>query len=483
MDEFGASGGTVVVTNPMNGEVLAMVCEPSFDPNQPSAYAMAARRNRVVTDLFEPGSVFKLVTFAGIIQEKIRTPRDIIFCENGAYKVADKVITDHGERYGNLTIAEVVANSSNIGTYKLARLLGREKFYSYARDLGFGMPTRIDTDGEAPGTLKHPAEWSGYSLAAMSMGYEVLVNAVQMAMAYGAIANGGQLLQPRLIAAVEGPGGEVVRHEDAEVVRRVMSGETAHTLTAMMEGVVISGTGKNAAIPGVRIAGKTGTAHKALTRARGYSPSDLNVSFAGFFPVPEPRYLIFVMLESPRTSQWGGLAAAPTFKRIAQRILFAEPARQSTELNESFTFNTGETIMDDAGTIILPDFTNRRRTAGEEMLRTLGLDAVWDGKGDFILNQMPPPGATVAQQAKVTLQLFEVNRAQQQLHMPNVVGLSLRQALQQLSLLGIDAHVSGAGRVMQQFPPAGTAVSSSLRCDLRCQARVSAGREVVFGSQ
>ncbi|MGH7496413.1 MAG: penicillin-binding transpeptidase domain-containing protein [bacterium] len=479
MDLFGASGGLVVVTNPMNGEVLATVCEPSFDPNQPSAYTMAARRNRVITDLFEPGSVFKLVTFAGVIQEKIRTPRGPIFCENGAYKVADKIITDHGERYGNLTVAEVVANSSNIGTFKLARLLGREKFYRYARDLGFGMPTRIDTDGEASGTLKHPAEWSGYSLAAMSMGYEVLVNAMQMAMAYGAIANGGQLLQPRLIAAVEGPEGEVSRFEEPEVVRRVMSGETARTLTAMMEGVVISGTGKNAAIPGVRIAGKTGTAHKALTRARGYSSSDLNVSFAGFFPVPEPRYLIFVMLESPRTSQWGGLAAAPTFKRIAQRILFAEPARHSTELNESYIFNTGETIMEDTRTIILPDFTNRRRVAGEEMLRSLGLEAVWDGKGDFILNQMPPPGATVAHQAKVTLQLFEVNRAQQQLRMPNVVGLSLRQALQQLSVHGIDAHVSGTGRVVQQYPPAGTEVSSSLRCDLRCQAGVRAAREVV----
>src|SRR5512145_2087998 len=126
------------------------------------------------------------------------------------------------------------------------------------------------------------------------------------------------------------------------------------------------------------------------------------------------------------------MAAAPTFKRIAQRILSAEPARHPTELNEPFTFNTGETIMDDARTIILPDFTNRGRMAGEEMLRTLGLEAVWDGKGDFILNQMTQPGATVTQKAKVTLQLFEVNRTQQQLHMPNVVGLSLQQALQQL---------------------------------------------------
>ncbi len=478
MDLFNAGGGIVVVTDPMNGEVLAMVCEPSFDPNQPSAYATATRRNRVITDLFEPGSVFKLVTFAGIIQEKIRMPRDIIFCENGAYKVADKVVTDHGEHYGNLTVAEVVANSSNIGTLKLARLLGREKFYSYARDFGFGMPTRIDTDGEASGTLKHPAQWSGYSLAAMAMGYEVSVNAMQMAMAYGALANGGRLLQPKLIATIEEPGDEVLRFDETEVVRRVMSGETARILTAMLESVVISGTGKNAAIPGVRIAGKTGTAHKALVRARGYSQSELNVSFAGFFPATNPRYLIFVMLESPRTSQWGGLAAAPTFKRIAQRILFAEPARQSTQLNESFTLNTGETIMDDARTVILPDFTNRRRTSGEEMLRTLGLEAVWDGRGDFILNQMPPPGATVAPSAKVTLQLFEVNRVQQQLRMPQVVGMSIRQALQQLSLYGIDAHVVGSGRVAQQYPPAGTTVSSSLRCELRCQSKVSMAREV-----
>ncbi len=478
MELFGASGGLAVVTNPMNGEVLAMVCEPSFDPNQASAFATATRRNRTLTDLFEPGSVFKLITFAGAIQEKIRTPRDIIFCENGAYKIADKVVTDHGERYGNLTVAEVLAYSSNIGTAKLARLLGRDKFYRYARDFGFGMPTRIDTDGEAAGTLKHPAEWSGYSLAAMSMGYEVSVNALQVAMAYGAIANGGELLQPKLIAAVADPEGEVLRFDETEVVRRVVTGETARTLTAMMEGAVISGTAKNAAIPGVRIAGKTGTAHKALARARGYSSSELNVSFAGFFPVPNPRYLIFVMLESPRTSQWGGLAAAPTFKRIAQRILFAEPARPSTEQDKSFTLNTGETIMDDTRTIILPDLTNHRRAAGEEMLRTLGLEAVWDGKGDFILHQMPPPGATVARHAKVTLELFEIDRVQRQLHMPALVGLSLRQALQQLSLHGLDAQVTGSGRVVQQYPPAGTVVSSGVRCELRCQAKAAAAREV-----
>lgn len=478
MDKFSASGGMVVVTNPMNGEVLAMVCEPGFDPNQPAAYTPARRRNRVITDLFEPGSVFKLTTFAGVIQEKIRTPADVVFCENGAYKVADKIVTDHGERYGNLTVAEVAANSSNIGTLKLARLLGREKFYRYARDFGFGMPTRIDTEGEASGTLKPPSEWSGYSLAAMSMGYEVAVNAMQIAMAYGAIANGGQLLQPRLIAAIEEPGGGERRAEETKIVRRVISGETARTLTAMMEGVVISGTGRHAAIPGVRIAGKTGTAHKALARARGYSPSELNVSFVGFFPVPEPRYLIFVMLESPRTAQWGGLAAAPTFQRIAQRILHAEPARQSLQSDQPFTLNTGETIMDDARTVILPDFTNRRRTSGEEMLRSLGLEAVWDGKGDFIVNQMPPPGATVAPNAKVTLQLFEVNRVQPQVRMPQVTGMSLRQALQQLSLYGIDAHIVGSGRVVQQYPPAGTVVSSRVRCELRCQARVTMAKEM-----
>ncbi|MDZ7343808.1 MAG: penicillin-binding protein 2, partial [candidate division KSB1 bacterium] len=277
IDHFEASGGIVIITNPKTGEILAMVCEPSFNPQAPAAAALAIRRNRAVADLFEPGSTFKLVTFAGMLQEGRAKPDEMIFCENGSYRVADQIVGDH-EKYGNLSIREVLAVSSNIGTVKLAQKLGREKLFQYARDFGFGMTTRLGLEGEVSGVLKKPVEWSGYTLAAMAMGYEVSVTAIQMVMAYGAIANGGLLLRPRILAGVIEPTGEVQHFDQVHVVRRVVSPAVARTMTQMMEAVVERGTGQNAAIAGVRIAGKTGTAHKPLTAGRGYSRKDFIAS-------------------------------------------------------------------------------------------------------------------------------------------------------------------------------------------------------------
>ncbi|NUO82306.1 PASTA domain-containing protein [candidate division KSB1 bacterium] len=479
MDQFDASSGMVLVTRPMTGEILAMVCEPSYDPNQPANYSNATRRNRLVTDLFEPGSTFKLVTYAAVLQEKIKHPSDVIFCENGAYKYMGQTITDHGERYGNLAVREVLSHSSNIGTFKLAKAAGSEKIYRYARDFGFGMATGFG-EGEVNGVLKSPAEWSGFTIAAMAMGYEVSITALQLAMAYGAVANGGLLLQPKLVAAVGDAPDDMERFDEPQIVRRVLSSETARTLSTMLEGVVNEGTATNAKIEGLRIAGKTGTARKPLVGARGYSRSDYIASFVGFFPAEKPSHLVFVMLENPRTTYWGGMVAAPTFKNIAQRILIAQTQpKHSPQFTETFTPNSRETIMETRN-IVVPDLTNRQRGVAEKMLDELGLEAEWDGDGDFILGQMPPAGSAVFPNAKVTLQLFEVApRAKQQMRMPQLVGLSLRQALQQLSLLGIDAHVVGNGRVTQQHPAAGTAISSNTRCELRCQMKMPVAREVV----
>jgi cell division protein FtsI (penicillin-binding protein 3) len=479
LDQYDASSGMALVTRPMTGEILAMVCEPSYDPNQPANYSNNTRRNRIVTDLFEPGSTFKLVTYAAAFQEKIKQPSDVVFCENGSYKYMGQVMTDHGESYGNLSLREAFAKSSNIGAFKVARSVGNEKIYRYARDFGFGMATGLG-EGEVNGVLKSPAEWSGLTLPAMSRGYEVSVTALQMAMAYGAIANRGLLLQPKLVAAIGDELDDMERVDDAQIVRRVISTETAHTLTTLLEGVVREGTATNAKIEGVRIAGKTGTARKPLMGARGYSRSDYIASFVGFFPAEKPSHLVFVMLENPRTTYWGGMVAAPTFKNIAQRILIAQTQpKHSPQFTETFTPNSRETIMETRN-LVLPDLTNRQRSVAEKMLDELGLEAEWDGEGDFILGQMPPPGAAVFPDAKVTLQLFEVApRGRQQMRMPQLVGLSLRQALQQLSLLGIDAHVVGNGRVTQQHPAAGTAISSNTRCELRCQVKMPVAREVV----
>ncbi len=481
MQSFDASAGIVVITNPNTGEILALVCEPSFNSNYPASYEMATRRNRAITDLFEPGSTFKLVTFSGILQEKKRDPDDIIDCENGVYPIAGEVVRDH-ERYGNLPVRDVLAYSSNIGTTKLARLLGKEKFFQYARDFGFGMMTGLELQGEVSGVLKNPVAWSGFTLPAMAMGYEVAVTAIQMTMAYGALANGGLLVQPKILAGVIEPTGEIRRFNKTEVVRRVISAPVAHTMANLLEAVVERGTAKTAAIPGVRIAGKTGTAHKPLTTGRGYARNDYIASFIGFFPANEPRYLIFVILENPRTTYWGGYVAAPTFKKIAQRLIASAPSKEQKITFEKMpetTITQGKAtsgqVIQDSRSVIVPDVTGRSATISAAMLEKLGLKAASEGTGDFVLNQTPVPGSRVAPHTKVVLDLFEVEqaRAAATSKMPNLVGLSVREALQHLNLLKLEALVRGSGRVVRQYPSPGANISPGARCEIECQPTVS----------
>jgi cell division protein FtsI/penicillin-binding protein 2 len=466
MEMFEASGGIVIISNPMTGEILAMDCAPGFDPNRPGAYSLDSRRNRAITDLYEPGSTFKLVTFAGILQEKLRTPEDIIFCENGKMRVYDHDIKDI-KNFGKLTVREVLQNSSNIGTVKLANILGNEKLYRYARDFGFGVETRLNLDGEVAGSLKHPMSWSGTTRAAMAMGYEVSVTALQMLMAFGAVANGGLLLEPQIVVGARDEEGRAHRVAEPKIVRRVISASIAHTLTGMLENVVSNGSGKEAAIAGVRIAGKTGTAHKPLTRGLGYAPSDYNSSFIGFFPADRPRYLVLVLLENPRTTYWGGMVAAPTFRRITQRLLNLAPQEEREAPGEA------ETVMSFEKTIV-PDLTNRPREIAEEILENTDLDVEWEGTGDFVLNQSPAAGAVVNSGSKVTLNLFYVTKNGSGVRMPSVVGLSLREALRRLSMAGVETRVHGSGRVIRQTPAAGAPIRNGERCYIECQAKTVA---------
>lgn len=463
MEMFEASGGIVIISNPTTGEILALDCAPGFDPNRPGAYSLESRRNRAITDLYEPGSTFKIVTFAGTLQEKLRTPDDIIFCENGKLQIYDQEVKDN-KSFGRLSVREILENSSNIGTIKLAQILGTQKLYQYARDFGFGVDSRLGLDGEVAGFLKHPVEWSGFSRAAIAMGYEVSVTALQMVMAYGVIANGGMLVQPQIVAGVMDAEGQMQRRVQPRPIRRVVSTAVAHTLAEMLESAVARGTGKQAAIDGVRIAGKTGTAHKPLRHGRGYSRDDYNSSFIGFFPANEPKYLVFVLLENPRTTYWGGMVAAPTFRRIVQRMLRQQPQDKrlpDDQLQATVSFHK----------TIVPDFTNRPRAVAEEILRTLDLKAEWEGEGDFILNQRPAPGSLVDAGSEISLNLFEVSATTKENRLPNVVGLTLREALRRLSTTGVKTVVHGSGRVWRQSPVAGTPIRSGMRCYLECQTQ------------
>ena len=318
--ETQSAAGVAIVLDPFTGEVLAMANRPAFNPNRFAASPSASWRNRAVTDAFEPGSIFKIVTAAAGIQERVVDPDEVLDCGHGTIEIAGVRINDH-EVFDKLTFRNAVARSSDIGMIRVAQRVGRENFSRYVRDFGFGAPTGVDLPGESSGLLRATSKWSALSLPSMSFGQEVGVTAIQMAMAAAAVANGGYLMKPLVVRRVEDAEGRVVKEYKPMVVRRLLATETVDVLTDFLKEVVKSGTGRHAAIPGYVVAGKTGTAQKVDASGR-YSMADHVASFVGFAPVSHPALLILASLDSPRgPKNQGGDVAAPLFARIAEAAL------------------------------------------------------------------------------------------------------------------------------------------------------------------
>mgnify|MGYP001587365386 CR=1 FL=1 len=293
-----------------------MANPPAFDPNQPvrGAADMERRRNFSVSSSFEPGSTFKLVTISAALEEKLTRPDEVLDCQMGSIVVAGHRIRDH-KKFGRLTVEQVLANSSDVGTIKLGMRLGDRRLYQYIRRFGFGRPTGIELPGEALGLTRPAEEWSKISIGAISMGQEVGVTAIQLAQAVGAIANGGMLTQPRLIEATSEAGGKPVPLARPPA-RRVLSPETAIQVKRMMEMVVLNGTGKLGRLEGYTAGGKTGTAQKIDPATGAYSKRDYVASFVGFAPLNNPAIVVAVILDSPRGLHSGGGVAAPVFPRV-----------------------------------------------------------------------------------------------------------------------------------------------------------------------
>jgi cell division protein FtsI (penicillin-binding protein 3) len=318
--ETRANGGVVIVLDPKTGAVLAMAVRPTFDPNAPGADARLWR-NRAITDTYEPGSTFKIVTAAAALQENVVTPEELIYTEGGKYAVENTVIHDH-HKYGWITFAEVIHKSSNIGAIKVAQRLGPDRLSKYLKAFGFGQKTDLDLPGEVRGLTKEPNAWGRRSLASIAMGQEVGVTAMQLAVAVSAIANGGWLMRPYLVSEIKSASGATVAHFLPSVRRRVVSADTAQRMTEILRGVVLQGgTGTLAAIPGYDIAGKTGTAQKLDPNTGRYSRSRTVASFVGFLPAEDPQLTILVVVDEPRTDQWGATVAAPVFQRIAEQSI------------------------------------------------------------------------------------------------------------------------------------------------------------------
>jgi cell division protein FtsI (penicillin-binding protein 3) len=323
--ESEAEGGIVVMLDPSTGEVLVMAQSPRVNPADFGKVEKGDQKLRAVTDMFEPGSVFKLVTASAALEYGLITPEKTFFAENGVYKVPvpgrkkPRLIKDV-HKYGTLTFREAIEFSSNIVMAKASDIIGEEKLYRMARDFGFGTRTNIDFPGEIGGRLAKPVEWSALTRQSISYGYEVGVTPIQIAAAYAAIANGGVLMRPYVLKRELDADSNVVAEGSPQPVRRVVSAETAGIMTSFLEGVVERGTAVTARVEGVRIAGKTGTS-KRLVNGR-YDGRDYTASFVGFFPAEHPRIVCLVMLDNPRgINYYGGTTSAPIFQGIVKRIL------------------------------------------------------------------------------------------------------------------------------------------------------------------
>lgn len=318
-EKFQAKGATIVVLDVKTGEILAMASRPTYDLNEPSRYPVEARRNRAVTDFFEPGSVFKIVTASAALDTGVLDLKSRVFCENGQYRVFSHTLHDV-HPYGWLSFKDVIVQSSNIGTTKIAQKIGPECVYRYAQRYGFGTSTNAGLPGEVGGVLKPVSSWSKISISAVPIGQEVCVTALQLASAIAAIANDGIYMQPYILSAVVDKRGEVIKSFQPQALRRVMSVKMAKKMREILEDVVERGTGRMAKSKEFKFAGKTGTAQKVDPNG-SYSHTKFMASFIGYAPAYHPEIAVVVTVDEPKPYYYGGVVSAPVFKAAAEDVL------------------------------------------------------------------------------------------------------------------------------------------------------------------
>jgi cell division protein FtsI (penicillin-binding protein 3) len=440
-----ALAGTVIVQNPNNGAILALANWPKFNPNSPNEAKPDTRMNRAVSAIYEPGSTFKLITLAAAFDQNLTRPDEVFDCENGSVIVAGHRIHDH-KPFGLLTVSEILAKSSDVGAIKIALRLGAPKFYEYIRAFGFGQQTGVELPGESKGLLKKIENWSGVSIGSISMGQEVGVTPMQLVTAVSAIANGGTLYKPQVVAEMRrgdqllALNGPLAPGEPKEIIRP----ETAATLRRLMEGVILNGTGPLARLDGWTAAGKTGSAQKIDPSTGRYSPTQLIASFTGFAPINDPAVTILVSLDSPVGQHEGGQVAAPVFKRIAEQVLpyldvprdvplspkLIQASYRAHDLDESamlgdftpvdfaalpdqpppkeksrqpeLTSPPVTVALDEGGDIPVPEFRGKTMRDVTEICLQLGLEPILIGSG-LAVDETPAAAARVRQGAKITV--------------------------------------------------------------------------------
>jgi cell division protein FtsI (penicillin-binding protein 3) len=447
-----AAGAVAVVEEPSTGRILAMVSEPTFDPNHYDQFKPEDRINRAVQWVYEPGSMFKMVPYSAALEEGLISPEEMIDCQGGAITIDRHVFHDAERGMRVVTIEESLAHSSDVAAIKVGLRLGQERLYQYIRRYGFGSRTGIDLPGEELGLLKPPERWSGTSIGAVPIGQEVGVTALQIVSAYSAIANRGVLVPPRIIERFE--EGSTVTTPPPRPSHRVVSERTAQIMKHMLAAVVQEGTGRSAQLNDYSAAGKTGTAQK-IDPSGAYSHSHFVASFVGMAPVEHPAIVVLISVDSPVGLYYGAEVAAPVFKSVAEQVL--------THLNVPH---------DRPVTLIVANHSSARRSPAKPPQRPAFLE---DGPPEVSAPDTPTGDAAAAgvrpvalnTNASAALPDTVVIPSGPQVTVPDLTGLAQRPVAAQCAALGLDLVVSGSGLASEQSPLPGAKVPQGTRVRVR----------------
>lgn len=482
-----AIAGTVIVENPHTGEVLALANRPTFNSNIRKQVTPAALTNRAVSYVYEPGSAFKVVTISAALEEKLTNPDEIVDCQKGAIVYNGMRIRD-SKPHGLLPVWGVLAESSNVGTIKIALRLGEERYYKYIRAFGLGQQTGIELPGETRGITKPPSRWSKVSIAAISIGQEVGVSPIQLSAVMSTIANDGIYVAPRIVAGTAPPQGglQTVAFHPAEG-RRVISPYTAAEMRSMMQKVILEGTARRAFLDGYSAGGKTGTGQKIDPATGAYSKTKYNATFAGFAPLNNPQVVVAVILDSPIGLHQGGQVSAPVFRRVTQQVLeylhvphdlplgakrqllLAQSKIKENDLADDTPDHPGEpleTAEVNSGTSATPQASGVARAP---------TPATVDSRANVVQAAIREAESPIAQPTQTrspepTLQpklptsgTVVLDVEQGGIEVPSFVGKTFRGAIETAQDSGLELEAVGSGVARQQSPLAGTHVPAGSR--------------------
>ncbi len=458
-----ASNGSAIVMDPNNGEILAIASYPVFDPNDYRSSDEEARRNRAILEIYEPGSTFKIITLAAVLNEGLADPDEEIDCRVGTLRLAGKVYREAHNSYGTLTFKQVLAKSSNVGTIKFGLRLGEDRFYNYIQRFGFGTKTGIELPGEQAGLLRPPSEWSKISIGAISIGQEIGVTPIQMLRAMAVIGNGGYLAEPRLVRQILSASGDVEYRPEPKRVR-ILNENTVARMKEALAMVVNEGTGRHASLNGYTSAGKTGTAQKFINGQ--YSHEKFVASFVGFAPLLEPRLAAIVVIDEPQGSYYGGTVAAPAFSRIMERALMYLNVPQDRPISPEDKQPGGP-----------PPEPGLERARGLVMAQNGGRlaappDPAVSGESNLAEESEGPENLeetvlSIIGNKELTSpvgNLVTVNT--DSLQLPDFTGWNLRDVAREGARLGLRMKISGAGTAVAQRPPAGSRVARQAVCEV-----------------